>query len=122
MTIASEQQRIESVMRQFSREDRWECIQLYSADGLLMAAHGESPVYNPDKLLEFSFSLIETVRLLEPDTRVKEIVIRGMQNRKLVFHFFNALDETMILAAVLHTRKGYRRAMDNVIRMIREIV
>ena len=121
MTTESIQTSIEKAMQEFETEDRWECIQLYSSDGLLMAGYGFSHVYSHDNLLEFSFSLIETAMLLDSEPGVKEIVIRGTEKRRLVFQFFQAWDEIVVLAAVLHTRKGYRRAMARLIKLIRNI-
>jgi len=121
MKTPSIQTRIEKVMRSFHAENRWECIQLYSADGLLMAGQGKSPVYNHDHLLEFSFSLIQTAELLGPSISDKEIVIRGTEKRRLVFQFFEAWGETVVLAAVLNGRKGYRRAMLKLVKLIQNI-
>lgn len=112
---------IEKCMARFGNEDRWECIQLYSSDGLLMAGHGFSKVYNYDNLLEFSFSLIETINLVDSKIPVKEIVVRGTEHRRLVFRFFTAWDETCILAAVIQGRKGYSRAMTELIKLIQNI-
>ncbi|MBN1780449.1 hypothetical protein JW948_04935 [bacterium] len=121
MTDSTVQAEIETAMQIFKSEDRWECIQLYSADGLLLAGHGLSPVYSHDTLLEFNFSLIETLRLLGTDQPVKEIMIQGIDKRRLVFRFFQAWDETVVLAAILHTQKGYRRAMAKLIGLIQAI-
>ena len=92
MTTESVQSAIETTMQTFESEDRWECIQLYSSEGLLLAGHGVSPVYGHDQLLEFCFSLIETVRLLGTEQPVKEIIIRGEKKRHLVFRFFESWD------------------------------
>lgn len=121
MTTESVQTHIENAMQGFEKENRWECIQLYSSDGLLMAGHGFSPVYGHDNLLEFNFSLIETIQLLGTEQPVKEIIIHGVERRRLVFQFFETIDDTVVLTAVLHGRKGYRRAMAKLIKLIQNI-
>jgi hypothetical protein len=117
MSCKNAQNEIESAMQSFELLQCWECIQLYSSEGLLMASCGQSPFYTQDHLLEFSFSLIETVRLLE-DAPIKEIVVRSAHHRRLVFRYFNTDQDILILAAVLHTRKGYKRAMTKLIKAI----
>ncbi|MBN2105428.1 hypothetical protein JW835_15420 [bacterium] len=121
MSMDSVQAAIEKTMRIFESEDRWECVRLFSSEGLLMAGHGLSPVYGHDQLLEFSFSLIETVKLLGSEQPVKEIVIQGKNRRRLVFHFFESWGEPAVLAAVLHGRKGYKRAMTKLMKLIQNI-
>ena len=115
------QDEIESAMRSFELRQCWECIQLYSSEGLLMASSGQSPFYTQDQLLEFSFSLIDTVRLLK-DAPVKEVVIRSAHHRRLGFRFFDSSHDTMILTAVLHTQKGYKRAMSTLVKAIRNVL
>ena len=115
------QQKIESAMAEFSMEQRWESIILYSAEGLKMAAHGTSPAYDQENLLEFAFAQIETVRLLGDRMPVKEILIQGRDRRILVFRYFDAWGSPVILSAVLAGRKGYRRAMVKLIDMIQKL-
>ena len=121
------QYEIESAMQSFELLQRWECIQLYSSEGLLMASSGlpMSPppklCYTQDQLLEFSLSLIDTARLLK-DVPVKEFVIRSKHHRRLVFRFFDSSHDTMVLAAVLHTQKGYRRAMSTLVKAILNVL
>lgn len=115
------QYEIESAMQSFELLQRWECIQLYSSEGLLMASSGQSPFYTQDQLLEFSLSLIDTARLLK-DVPVKEFVIRSKHHRRLVFRFFDSSHDTMVLAAVLHTQKGYRRAMSTLVKAILNVL
>ncbi|MBN1894889.1 hypothetical protein JW906_10355, partial [bacterium] len=115
------QQKIESAMAAFAMEERWESIILYSSEGLKMAAHGVSPAYDPEHLLEFAFTQIETVRLLGDRMPVKEIRIQGKDRRILVFRYFDAWGSPMILSAVLAGRKGYKRAMTRLIDLIQKL-
>lgn len=109
-------------MREFGiRERRWESIVLFSTDGLVMASSGESAPYPPDTLLEFSISLLETVRLLDTKRPFDEIIISAAGNRRLVFRYFEAWGEPMILAAVVTGRKGFKRALTRLVKHIASI-
>jgi len=112
------QVRIESIMKDYVEEERWKSIFLFSSEGLLMASYGISQIYNEEKLLEFSFSLIDTVKLLGNEPSVKEIIIRGKEKKILIFRYFHALEDDLVIAAVISGKKGYRRALSKVIKLI----
>ncbi|HDQ44655.1 MAG TPA: hypothetical protein ENN17_04035 [bacterium] len=118
----SVQSELESLMAESGNEGRWERMALFSGEGLLMAAAGDSPAVSQERLLEFAFAQIETVRMLEPVTDGTEITLRVPDDRLLVFRFFKAWDETLVLAAVANRRKGYRRAMGRIVARIRKMV
>jgi hypothetical protein len=111
---------IETVMARFIQEGRWEQIILFSRDGLVMARAGTAADFGEDRLLEFSFSLLETVRLLEDTVNIKDIVLRGSGRKRLIFRFFPIRDDQYILAAVADGCKGYRRAYARLVKQIRE--
>ena len=114
------QERIELVMNSFHREDRWESIYLFSCEGLLLAGCGRSEDEKQDSLLEYAFSLIETSRLME-EKSVREINIQIHGRRYMIFRYFTAWDESLILAAVVSGKKGYKRAIGRLIRHIQEV-
>lgn len=115
------QETIESAMQTFQAEERWESIFLFSSEGLLMASLGTSPQYNEEKLLEFSFSLMEAVRSLDKTLPMMEMRLRGKGQKTLVFRFFEGWEEELVLAAVVSGRKGYKRAMNKLIRLIQNL-
>ena len=115
------QEKIESVMQTSHQEERWESISLFSSEGLLLASWGGSEDVTQDSLLEFAFSLIETTHLLEENMTVKEINIRSQGRRRMVFSYFQAWEEALILAAVVQGRKGYKRAMGKLIKHIQSV-
>jgi len=108
-------------MRTSFEEERWESIFLFSAEGLLMASQGTSPDYHEEKLLEFSFSIMEGLKRLDSGIPMMEIRLRGRQRKILVFRYFEAWGEELVLTAVVSGRKGYKRAMNRLIRLIREL-
>jgi hypothetical protein len=115
------QETIERAMRFFGEKDRWESMYLFSSEGLLMAREGKSDTYNEENLLEFAFSLIETVQLLGGNVPVKEIAVRGKERKMLIFQYIEAWGESIILAAVISGKRGYRRAMNQVVKQIQKV-
>jgi len=117
----SVQEKIESIMQVSQQEGRWESIYLFSSEGLLLAGSSGSRDHSQDRLLEFAFSLIETTALLEKDLPVKEVTIRSKTRAYMVFRYFHAWDDALILAAVVRGRKGYKRAMSGLMKYIQEL-
>ena len=115
------QSEIESAMRIFYDEQRWESIFLFSSEGFMMAGCGASDSYKRDHLLEFQFSLIQLLELLGDELPVKEVIIRGKDRKILAFRHFQAWDEDFMLAAIIGGRKGYRRAMGQLIKRIQSL-
>jgi hypothetical protein len=115
------QETIERAMHFFGEKDRWESMYLFSSEGLLMAREGKSDTYNEENLLEFAFSLIETVQLLGGNVPVKEIAVRGKERKMLIFQYIEAWGESIILAAVISGKRGYRRAMNQVVKQIQKV-
>ncbi len=112
--------KIEASMKEIGEGMRWESIFLFSSEGLLMARSGESSEYGEDHLLEFAFSLNDLVNLLEDNLPVKEIIISGIHRKKLVFRYFRAWNNPMVIAAVVSGRKGYKRALGRLIKTIQQ--
>lgn len=83
-----------------------------------MSKSGTSDPYGEDQLLEFALSLVRAVNLLGGDLPVKEIWIRGRERKTMVFRYFRAWDEYMILAIVVSGEKGYRKALADVMKQI----
>jgi hypothetical protein len=115
------QARIEAAMDTYQEGDRWECVVLFSSEGLAMARHGKFQSPTEDELLQFGFSLVNAVGLLGEDVPVKEVILRGEEHRQLSFHFFKAWGESVILAAVTAKKRGYRRAVAKLIHYIQHI-
>jgi len=115
------QKELEQLMSEFAAEDRWEAIMLFSSDGLLMAGCGESPILDSERLLEFAFSQIETVQMIGENLPVKEVVIRAQSGRQLAFRYFDALGEQLVLAAVAFRKRGFRNAMNIIIRHLQKL-
>ncbi len=116
------QKKIEALMKRYREEGRWESIALFSSEGLLMAGEGQSGTYQEDQLLEFSFSLIELASRFRSGVPVCEITVSGEGGTRLVFQYFDAGNEQLVLAAVHRGRRGYRRAMQGLVKQIHSIL
>jgi len=112
------QARIEAAMDTYREGERWETAILFSSEGLPLARQGSSPVYREDDLLQFAHALIDAVRLFGEGTPVREAALYGAEGRVLSFHYFNAWDESMVLALVTPKKTGYRRAAARLIQYI----
>jgi hypothetical protein len=108
-------------MKSFRKEERWESIFLFSSEGFLMASFGSSSDYDEDHLLELTFSLKDFLELLNDDLGNKEIAVQRIYKKKFIFRYFNAWGEQVVLAAVVSGRKGYRRALGKLIKLIRSL-
>ena len=115
------QAQIESVMKHFHDEERWETVFLFSSEGLPMANHGASAAYGEENLLEFAFSLMDGARLIADDLPIKEITVRGKSRKRLVFRYFRALGDELVLGAVVSGRRGYRRALNRLVKHIQSL-
>ncbi|HHS12863.1 MAG TPA: hypothetical protein ENN03_03730 [bacterium] len=113
---SSVQEAVEAAMDRHTEDSRWEAIYLFSSDGFVMARSGRTEMDLEACLLQFVFALTGTVELLDENQPAGEICIRTFKGRRLIFRFFKAFEESMILAAVTQGRKGYIRAMNSLIR------
>jgi predicted regulator of Ras-like GTPase activity (Roadblock/LC7/MglB family) len=114
----SVQARIERVMSELGSGGRWDGICLFSSDGLLMARQAESD--DEAALLETAIALAGPVRDLKDRIQSPEIIVAGAGVR-LVFRFFSAWEQDLILAAVIRQRKGFRRRLSRLVRVIQSL-
>jgi len=114
------QARIEAAMDTFREGERWEAAILFSSEGLPLAAHGSSPAYREDDLLQFAQALIPAMRLFGETGPVREAALVGSGGRVLSFHYFSAWGDDMTLALVTPRKTGYRRAAARLIQFIRD--
>lgn len=115
------QKEIETAMELYNDKERWESIYLFSSEGFLLAHRGTAWDSGEENLLEFTFSIITSVKLAENCLSVEEIAIRAHDHKMLVFYYFDAWNDNMVLAAVVSGRRGYRRALRRLIKQIRSL-
>ncbi len=54
-------------------------------------------------------------------SNVKEMIVEGYNKRKIVFRFFRAFDQEVVLAIVVPPKKSYRNLTNALLKMIENI-
>ena len=115
------QKEIEAAMELYNDKERWESIYLFSSEGFLLAHQGTGWDSGEENILEFTFSIITSVKLVENSLSVEEIAIRGRDRKMLVFYYFDAWNDNMVLAAVVSGKRCYRRALSRLVKHIHSL-
>jgi hypothetical protein len=120
----SPQSLIETKMREISEVGHYEMIQLLSSEGLPLAEHYGQQVIKKDRLAEMSILFHEVRKMADvmgKISNVKEVVVEGYSGRKIVFRFFHALNQDVILAVVVPPKKAFRGRTNSLIKVIEKI-
>lgn len=91
---------------------------LFSAEGLPLAQVPNASPYRQEDLLEISLNLQKTLIQV---SEVREVIILDGERRKLVFRFFHAFKEPVVLAIVVPSGKVYRAYTNKIIRLIKKL-
>lgn len=115
------QVQIEARMKDFVKFGNYEAVYLFSEEGLYLAkAHSDDPL-DEERLAEISLVLNDVKRLantLGKIQRLKEVFMEGDNFRKIIFRFFKAFGQNVVLVAVVAPHKTYRRYTNDLQRMI----
>lgn len=115
------QQQIETQMEILSNGKRWEYMVLFSSEGLPLASFGIPKIYSEDELLEFSFQLLKTLPLIKEYHRIQRIRIEVQGGMLLVFHFFEGLEDQLILAVVVRKSIPWKQRINQMIRFLQTL-
>lgn len=118
------QELIESRMRMILQYGSYEAVYLFSREGLPIAQIGDSSDVDPDRLAELSILFQDVQRLtntLGGIDSLKEVFVEGRNFRKVVFRFFPAFGEEVVLAAVVPPRRTYRKHTNELQHLISSI-
>jgi hypothetical protein len=122
--LVSPQQVIEEEMKKIIEIGNFESAQLFSDEGLLLAeVIGNGPVAK-DNLIEIALRFQELKKMtdvMDNNIAVKDIIMEGKGRRKLVFRFFNAFEQLVILAIVVPPRKTYRKFTNQLVRLVKNV-
>jgi len=118
---------IEEKMAESVRSGNYEAAYLFSDEGLPIA-QSSSPAQQsiaPDQIAEMAI-LFQDVRrmasLMGGISRLREVIIEGENRRKIVFRFFRAFDQQIILAVVVPpTTKAYRQRTNELEKLVLEV-
>lgn len=122
--FVSPQAVIEDEMKEIIQDGNFELAQLFSDEGLLLAeVIGSGPIAK-DNLIEIALHFQEIKKMtdvMDETIAVKEIMLEGKGSRKLVFRFFYAFDQLVILAIVVPPRKAYRKYTNKLMRLVQKV-
>ena len=52
---------------------------------------------------------------------IKEMIVEGFNHRKIVFRFFHAFNQDVVLAIVVPPKKSYRALTNSLVRTVEQI-
>lgn len=120
-TQIAPQVEIEKKMQEIVNHGNYEAVYLFSNEGLHLARAAEKIDNDQDRLAEISLLLNDVQRLantLGSVERLKEVFMEGENHRRVIFRFFQAFDEQVVLVAVIPPQKAYRRHTNELQKII----
>jgi len=115
---------IEAKMKEISQRGNYDMVHLFSSEGLPMAEYYDETVIQTDRLLEMSILFREVKKMADvmgEISNIKEMIVEGYNHRKIVFRFFHAFDQDVVLAIVVPPQKTYRGLTNALVRTIQKI-
>jgi predicted regulator of Ras-like GTPase activity (Roadblock/LC7/MglB family) len=114
---------IEKKMADIVALGTYEAAHLFSDEGLpiAQASNAAGQEVNLDRLAELAI-LFQDVRrmasVMGGISRLREVIIEGENHRKIVFRFFQAFGQQVILAVVVPPQKTYRQKTNELEKLI----
>lgn len=118
------QDKIESFMKEVIELDHYEMAFLLSQEGLPLAQSRKEEIVPGDRLVEMSIQFQEIQQMADVMggiSEIKELAIEGYNRRKIIFRFFKAFDQSVILALIIPPKKTYRGLTNKLVRLIQKI-
>ena len=115
------QELIEARMEAIVNLGNFEAVFLFTDEGLPLAKATRQDVSDEDRLAEMSLTFQNVKNLatsLGGIERLKEVFIEGENHRKVVFRFFHALGNDLVLAAIIPPKRAYRKVTNDLQRLI----
>ena len=120
----SPQEIIENFMRKVVGEGNYETAYLFSDEGLPMAEVKGDTVVSEDRLVEISLLFQEIRKMADVNGRIselKEVVLEGMNRKKIIFRFFTGFDQPLVLALIIPPKKTYRGLTNKLVRIVQKM-
>ncbi|MFQ5864796.1 MAG: hypothetical protein ACE5IW_06150 [bacterium] len=111
-------------MREITERGNYDMVHLFSNEGLLIAEYCNDQIIEKDRLAELSVLFRELRNMADvmgKISSIKEMIIEGYSRRKIVFRFFHAFNQDVILAIVVPPKKAYRGLTNSLVRTIEKI-
>ena len=115
---------IQESMQQICFRGNYEMVHLFSSEGLPIAEYYHDQVIDQDRLAELSLLLRNVKQMADVMAGIsslKEMIVEGFNKRKIIFRFFTAFDQEVVLAAVVPPDRAYRGLTNRLIKMIEEL-
>ncbi len=124
MDTKSPQSVIEKKMIEISKMGNYDMVSLFSDEGLPLAEFNNEQVIEQDRLAELSIMLREVRKMADAMgkiSNIKEMIVEGFNHRKIVFRFFHAFDQDVVLAIIVPPKKSYKALTNSLVRTIEQI-
>ncbi|MFQ6114548.1 MAG: hypothetical protein ACE5NG_10770 [bacterium] len=115
---------IEEKMREITERGNYEMANLFSNEGLPIAEYCDEQLIDKDRLAELSILFREIKKMADvmgKISSIKEMIIEGYNRRKIVFRFFHAFNQDVVLALVVPPKKAYKGLTNSLVRIIEKI-
>lgn len=121
--VKSPQFSIEQKMQSIVVLGNYEAAHLFSEEGLpiAQALSPEGQQVDRDRIAELAIMFQDVSRMasvMGGITRLREVMIEGDNHRKIVFRFFKAFDQSVILAVVVPPSKTYKQKTNELEKLI----
>lgn len=117
----SPQSIIEDEMQKIINLGNYEAAFLFSSEGLPLAQVRNRAAVGQAEMVEISLMLKKVQRAAKSVADIndlKEIVIEGLNKRKVVFRFFTVLAQLSILAVVVTPKRSYRNLTNRLVNTV----
>ncbi len=120
----SPQSLIETRMKEITVAGKYDMVHLFSNEGLPLAEYYDGSIVEKDRLAELSIMLREVRNMADVMAKIsniKEMIVEGFNHRKIIFRFFRAFDQEVVLAVVVPPQTAYRSLTNSLVRLIAKI-
>lgn len=121
--VKTPQMTIEKKMDEILGLGAYEAAYLFSNEGLpiAQASSTNGQQVDRDRIAELSILFHDVRRLagvMGGISRLREVTIEGENHRKIVFRFFNAFGQQVILAVVVPPQKAYKQRTNELEKLV----
>ena len=123
-TSVAPQVKIENFMKEVMKLGNYEMAFLLSQEGLTLAQAQNETIVPEDRLVELSIQFQEIQKMADVMggiSEIRELVIEGHNKRKIIFRFFKAFEQSVVLALIIPPRKTYRGLTNKLVRLVQKI-
>lgn len=120
----SPQNLIQEKMKDITDQGNYDMVHLFSDEGLLLAEYYNTRIIGEERLVQLSTIFRELKKMADvmgQISNIKEMIVEGYNHRKIVFKFFRAFNQDVVLVIVVPPRKCYRALTNSLIRTIEKI-